>query len=152
MKRKQRGSHEDDGPEPEFQVAPMADMLFVLLVFFMSITTTEVMQQIEGVTLAHAEEAEDKKKGLGQSEAVINVRWDPEARMGDIIYAGAEYGHPDDLIGILQQRIETAPDLRVLIRADQATEYSYISQIMRACSSAQIANVTFSVLTGAEGQ
>lgn len=150
MKRKKRNFPEDDGPEPEFQVAPMADMLFVLLVFFMSITSTEVLQQVANIELARAEEAEDKKKGLGQSEAVINVTWDPKTHMGGIIYQGANYNHPDDMIALLQRRIETAPDLRVLIRADQNTEYSYIAEVMRACSQANIANVTFSVLTGGE--
>ena len=37
--------------EPEFQIAPMIDILLVLLVFFMSISSTEVLQKTEGITL-----------------------------------------------------------------------------------------------------
>ena len=148
MKRKKRASAEDEGPEPEFQVAPMADMLFVLLVFFMSITSTEVLQKVANIELARAQEAQDKKKGMGQSEVVINVAWDKTTRQGHINFGGKDYHHPDELINVLVSRIATAPDMRVVIRADQATEYAFIADVMRACAAAQIANVTFSVLTG----
>ena len=33
----------DPETDPEFQIAPMIDILLVLLVFFMSISTTEVL-------------------------------------------------------------------------------------------------------------
>ena len=41
--------------DPEFQIAPMIDILLVLLVFFMSISSTEVLQKTEGINLPQSE-------------------------------------------------------------------------------------------------
>ena len=40
-----------DGDEPEFQIAPMIDVLLVLLIFFMSITTLRVERMDKTVNL-----------------------------------------------------------------------------------------------------
>ncbi len=40
--------------DPEFQIAPMIDILLVLLVFFMSISSTEVLQKTQDVQLPTA--------------------------------------------------------------------------------------------------
>ena len=40
-----------DGSEPEFQVAPMIDVLLVLLIFFMSITSAQVLKVDKEITL-----------------------------------------------------------------------------------------------------
>ncbi len=37
--------------EPEFQIAPMIDVLLVLLIFFMSITTAEVLKVDKNIVL-----------------------------------------------------------------------------------------------------
>ena len=43
--------------DPEFQIAPMIDILLVLLVFFMAISSTEVLQTNDKVRLPVAKEA-----------------------------------------------------------------------------------------------
>lgn len=48
--------------EPEFQVAPMVDVLLVLLMFFTATTTTEIKSQIADLTLPDAQEAKDREK------------------------------------------------------------------------------------------
>ena len=57
-KKKRKADPEID---PEFQIAPMIDILLVLLVFFMSISTTEVLKANKDVTLPVAKEAKDAK-------------------------------------------------------------------------------------------
>ena len=53
--------------DPEFQIAPMIDILLVLLVFFMSISSTEVLQTNDKVKLPIAKDAKDKdKKGAAK--------------------------------------------------------------------------------------
>jgi biopolymer transport protein ExbD len=150
-KRKKRFSAGDADEAPEFQVAPMADMLFVLLVFFMSITSTEVLQKVANLELARANEVKERDKtGKDKGEVIINVLWDNNLKTGWIEMAGKKYDHPADLVPVLAKEKETFPNMRVVIRADRATEYRWVSDVMRACSGAQIAQVTFSVLTGGE--
>jgi biopolymer transport protein ExbD len=45
--------------DPEFQIAPMIDILLVLLVFFMSISSTEVLQTNDKVRLPVAKDGKD---------------------------------------------------------------------------------------------
>ena len=45
--------------DPEFQIAPMIDILLVLLVFFMSIATEQVLQVNKEVILPVAKEAKE---------------------------------------------------------------------------------------------
>ena len=60
--------------EPEFQIAPMVDVLLVLLIFFMSITTTQVLKVDKSIQLPLAPDA--LKKDSTRAEAIVNVRWD----------------------------------------------------------------------------
>src|SRR5262245_19516973 len=60
--------------DPEFQIAPMIDILLVLLVFFMTIATDQVLQQNQEVILPVAKDAKpppDKKN----SSVYVNVLW-----------------------------------------------------------------------------
>ena len=60
--------------EPEFQVAPMVDVLLVLLMFFTATTTTEVKSQIADLTLPDAQEAKDREKARASSSS-ISTKW-----------------------------------------------------------------------------
>jgi biopolymer transport protein ExbD len=60
--------------DPEFQIAPMIDILLVLLVFFMSITSTEVLQTNDAVRLPVAKDGKDPSKDV-DSQVIVNVTW-----------------------------------------------------------------------------
>src|SRR5882672_9401152 len=60
--------------DPEFQIAPMIDILLVLLVFFMTIATDQVMQVNQEVILPIAKEAEQPSK-TDVSNVYVNVLW-----------------------------------------------------------------------------
>ena len=60
--------------EPEFQIAPMVDVLLVLLIFFMSITSAQVLKVDKTVTLPISANA--MKKDNSRAEAIVNVKWD----------------------------------------------------------------------------
>ena len=65
--KKKFSVHSAGGEEdPEFQVAPMVDVLLVLLMFFTATTTTEIKSQMSDLTLPEAQEAKDREKGEGQ--------------------------------------------------------------------------------------
>ena len=70
--------------EPEFQVAPMVDVLLVLLIFFMSITSAQVLKVDKSITLPLAPDA--VKKDTTRSEAIVNVRWDEAGQKGNLCH------------------------------------------------------------------
>src|SRR6201993_4044728 len=59
--------------EPEFQVAPMIDVLLTILVFFMTITSAQVLKVDKTINLPVAKDAQ--KKDNSRAETVVNVRW-----------------------------------------------------------------------------
>ncbi len=131
--------------EPEFQIAPMIDILLVLLVFFMSISSTEVLQVNKEILLPVAKDAQDKEKGGNPGQAIINVIWNEISRAGSIQLDEKPFT-PDNLVQELQRRIANVPTMRVLLRSDKRVEYAYLREIMKACGDAQITNITFSVV------
>ena len=60
--------------EPDFQIAPMIDVLLVMLIFFMTITSAQVLRVDKNIQLPTAPNA--SRKDNSRSEAVVNVRWE----------------------------------------------------------------------------
>ena len=130
--------------DPEFQIAPMIDILLVLLVFFMSISSTEVLQSNKDITLPVAKEAKDAKENPGQ--IIVNLAINPISNGVAISVNEKDYASPGDLIPILQNHIQKNPMVRVLIRADKEVRYATMKSLLEAVGKAGIANVTFSVV------
>jgi biopolymer transport protein ExbD len=130
--------------DPEFQIAPMIDILLVLLVFFMSISSTEVLQSNKDVRLPVAKEAKDAKENPGQ--IIVNLAYSPINNGVAISVNDKDYPSPGDLIPVLQNHIQQNPMVRVLIRADKDVRYATMKSLLEAVGKAGIANVTFSVV------
>lgn len=130
--------------DPEFQIAPMIDILLVLLVFFMSISSTEVLQSNRDVRLPVAKEAKDAKDNPGQ--VIVNLAVNPINNAVAISVNEKDFASPGDLVPVLQNHIEKNPMVRVLIRADKEVRYSVTKSLLEAVGRAGIANVTFSVV------
>ncbi len=136
--------------DPEFQIAPMIDILLVLLVFFMSISSTEVLQSNREIPLAIAKEAKQPKKNPGQ--VIINVLWQPFNNQGHIEIDSQVYPTANDLIPRLQNELQKNPLTRVLMRVDRSASWGFEREIVRAIGAAGITNVTFSVVDKAGAQ
>jgi biopolymer transport protein ExbD len=129
--------------DPEFQIAPMIDILLVLLVFFMSISSTEVLQANQEVQLPVAADAKPAKDNPGQT--TINVEWGFN-NVGEITVDEKVYPQAADLVPLLQRKLSANPMTRVLIRADRSVRYEYMRSILQAVGSAGVSNITFSVV------
>jgi len=136
-----RNTPEED---PEFQIAPMIDILLVLLVFFMSISSTEVLASNKTISLAVAKEG--KKPGNNPGQVIVNVTWSNINNIGVVEVNNKPYNTPADMVGMLRESIIKTPQTRVLIRADRSVRYEYLRQILKAVGESGISNVTFSVV------
>ncbi len=139
--------------EPEFQIAPMIDVLIVLLVFFMSITSTQVLQVDKTVQLPLAPDA--KKKDDKRSEAIINVRWDEATEKPTFVVNERVYATPSELTPALQSariadeksdKHSDGKNFRVVIRGDRNAHAAAVSQAMNAAAEAGIVDVSFSAM------
>jgi biopolymer transport protein ExbD len=122
----------------------MIDILLVLLVFFMSISSTEVLQSNKDIRLPVAKEAKDAKENPGQ--IIVNLAVNPISNAVGISVNEKDFPSAGDLIPVLQNHIQKNPMVRVLIRADKDVRYSYMKGLLEAVGKAGIANVTFSVV------
>ncbi len=137
--------------EPEFQVAPMIDVLLVLMVFFMAITTTQVLKVDKTITLPVAPDA-PKVDGGQDSQLIVNVRL--EGKKGVFVYNDKTYDKPEDLVPLLKERKRDYDvvkgsannDFRAVIRGDRNVPAVYISEAMNSCGDAGISNVSFSAV------
>lgn len=132
--------------EPEFQIAPMIDILLVLLVFFMSISTTEVLQSNKEVNLPIAKEAKEAKKTPEGGQVIINVTHVAINNATAIELDQKKYAAPADIVNILKAKVSVNPLVRVLVRADKEVRYDYMRQLLEAVGQAGVGNVTFSVV------
>ena len=130
--------------EPEFQIAPMIDILLVLLIFFMSISSTEVLQSNREIPLAVAKDARQPKKNPGQ--VIVNVSWLALRNFGAIEVDSRPYNTPGELVPMLQQELQRNPLTRVLVRMDRATRWEFEREVLKAIGDAGITNVTFAVV------
>jgi biopolymer transport protein ExbD len=130
--------------DPEFQIAPMIDILLVLLVFFMSISSTEVLQVSKGVTLPVAKDAKPAEKAKGQT--IINVMWAKLNNSGSLEVDSQKFAQPDQMLAMLKSKAQANPSMRILIRADRDVRYEYLKQVMVTAGQAGVGKVTFSVV------
>ena len=135
--------------DPEFQIAPMIDILLVLLVFFMSIATDQVLQVNKEVILPIAKvSTEEGPKNV--SEVSVNVVWTLDNQGKLDIDGKGEMGFPElrDYIDKKREAAEAAnvANFRVVIRADKRAKYQYVRAVMGAIGGAKVPNVIFSAV------
>lgn len=138
-----RGTPDED---PEFQIAPMIDILLVLLVFFMSIATTEVLQPNKAVQLPVAKDAADKATLPTDGQSMVNVLWNKLNNKGSIEIDQTIFDQPAEVIPLIQKKLAANPEMRVLLRADKEVQYAYLRTLLQAVAKAGVGNVTFSVV------
>ena len=137
--------------EPEFQIAPMIDVLLVLLIFFMSITSAQVLKVDQTINLPLAPNA--LKKDNTRSEAIINVRWDATKKKASYLMDDKAYPELPDLVkavatakkfGELKVTQTANPTFRVVIRGDRDASAMSVSRAMNAAAEAGVSDISFS--------
>ncbi|GAT34971.1 biopolymer transporter ExbD [Spartobacteria bacterium LR76] len=134
----------DPEADPEFQIAPMIDILLVLLVFFMSITSTEVLQSNTDVDLPVAKEAKEPKPIKG-GQMIVNILFSP-INNATTFEVNEKNPSMNEIAAMLSNEVNRNPQYRVLVRADKQVKYEAIRSLLEAVGRAGVGNVTFSVV------
>ena len=143
--RKKRRVEPQD--EPEFQVAPMIDVLLVLTLFFMSITSTELLKKDKNLELPDASNAK-KETTKPHGQIVVNVSWNHNNNTAGFSIDGVNYPDAVSLQGYIARQVASDPNSYVLLRADKDAQYSNISEVMASCAASGVGKVSFAVITG----
>lgn len=123
-------------PEPTgFQIAPMVDIVFLLLIFFL-VTWNFARYETElDVKVPTAKEGKESRRSA--AEVIINVRAN-----GDIVMNRRKIS-PEELGGTLRKIAGLYPDQAVILRGDEGTNYRDIVAVLDVCRSSNIWNVAF---------
>jgi biopolymer transport protein ExbD len=118
-----------------FQIAPMVDILLVLLCFFV-ITWSMARKENElDVRVPAAQAAQESNPVVNQT--VLNVKSD-----GTIVWDRKQISRE-----ALQEKLKSLaslyPDYAIILRGDVKTNYEHIVQVLDSCRQAGIWNVAF---------
>ena len=140
------GGGNTESGEPEFQIAPMIDVLLTLLIFFMSITSAEVLRIDKDIVLPVAANAPKKEK-QGTGESSLNVKLVPGQTKAKFNLDGVDYPNVEDLVPVLERRKGSNANYRVIIRGDQKLPAIEIQRAMTVLANAGLDNIAFSALS-----
>ena len=123
---------EDD--EAKFEMAPMIDMVFLLLVFFMCASHLSTVQSVP-LEIPTATKAVVPKER--PDRYVVNITKD------GTLYGGNAKMTLDELKAAVKQQKEATTELRLYLRADQKTAHKHVKKVMNAMSELGVDDFIF---------
>ncbi|HBR93888.1 MAG TPA: hypothetical protein DEA90_06950 [Opitutae bacterium] len=122
-------------------LTPMIDIVFLLIVFFMTVANMQV-QQLVPITVPIAENASiPEERGM---RTTITVKSD-----GTIFY-GAESTVIEELPGLVAQAKAQAPQLKLYVRADANVAFKEVRKVFAAAAEGGVPNVIFATYQSAQ--
>ena len=129
--------------EPEFQIAPMIDVLLVMLIFFMSITTDQVMKIDKSISLPVAPEAKKRENDM-KNQAIVNVDWDTALGRARVSYGDQVCDPLEQLADFVRPVAADNPKLKLIIRGDAVTPALEIQKVIEQLASAGVDDISLS--------
>ena len=131
-----------------FQMAPMIDIIFVIMLFYM-VRAAQVQREHQLNMTLPGKENVDKFQRAPVEEILLTV--DEE---GVVYLNDEEAGAPGDtkleslasqLEGIRKNASDTGLKVVAVLQTEQATPYQRVIEVMNALAKAKISNLTFTV-------
>jgi biopolymer transport protein ExbD len=126
-----------DKEETKLQMAPMIDMVFLLIIFFM---TASHLSSSQSLRL----DIPDASKGVVPKERpdrwVVNINRD-----GSIFSGNRTIDDVDQLRLMVAERVKVDPNVKAYVRADRNTSYKQVRKVMNAMAAAGVGDFIFGV-------
>jgi len=129
--------------DPGFQMAPMVDIVILLLIFFIAASVYSQWESKLEIKVPTAETAVERPRFPG--EAIINIDKDGRFYLNSIEFT------PERLKHVLTKLSETYPGQPVVVRADKQAQRQYMVQIIDICSQTDIGNISFATIKPSSG-
>ena len=120
---------------PGIQLAPLVDVLMLLLIFFLLTWNAARNENELDVKVPKASDAKEKAAPIG--DVVVNVKADGNVIVNRRTLSGSE------LTDLLKGLVQLDADQAVVIRGDEAGQYKNIVDVLNICSQAGVTNVAF---------
>ncbi|MEY2480814.1 MAG: biopolymer transport protein ExbD [Verrucomicrobiota bacterium] len=120
---------------PGIQLAPLVDVLLLLLIFFLMTWNAARNENELDVKVPKASSAKEKTAPIG--DVIVNVKADGNVIVNRRTLSSAE------LTDLLKGLVQLNADQAVVIRGDEAGAYKNVVGVLNICSEAGITNVAF---------
>ena len=126
------------GSSVGFQMAPMIDIIFLLLIFFICVSTFDRLESEEDVGLPRA--SSWKKIEKDPSTLLLNINKRGRITINQIPFVP---GQVEPFLRSLVARYGNA--FEVVLRADRNARYSRTKDVVRACARVGLTRISFAV-------
>jgi len=117
------------GRKPEVQMAPLIDVIFLLLLFY-AVTTQFVADERLKLKLPEAKTAEDAGINRDERPPLVTIAADGSIWIDDKIVPESE------LEGRIKQLVERAPDEGIILKGDEGADYGIVVHVLDLARSA----------------
>ncbi|MBR3219052.1 MAG: biopolymer transporter ExbD [Thermoguttaceae bacterium] len=129
-------------PKPaKMNLTPMIDVVFLLIIFFVVSNTMMQRERSMPIDLPSAAAADDDTESQ-TGKIIINID-----AAGKLYYGAAEVTGEELKNTLQRERQRSALPLEVRIRCDRTVPYSRIEPVLTLCAEAQIADISFAVIS-----
>ena len=127
---------EDQAQKPVIQMAPLVDIVFLTLIFFMTLSIFNQLESELSISVPKAKESKEVVRSPG--EVIINITQD-----GTIIVNQRTLSYVQ-LEKMLKRVSSLFPNQAVILRADEKTYHKSVVKVLDICAGADIWNISFS--------
>ena len=120
---------------PGIQLAPLVDVLLLLLIFFLLTWNAARNENELDVKVPKASAAKEKSAPIG--DVIVNVKADGNVVVNRRTLSGAELGE------LLKSLVQLNSEQAVVIRGDEGGAYKNIIGVLNICTEAGVTNVAF---------
>ena len=121
-------------------MAPMIDMVFLLLVFFMCVSSLADVE--DGIELDLPESNQSKIADDQSDRGTVSI--DAEGN----VYLGKSTVDSAHMKRAIQELIQRKADARIVVRADKRTEYRYVKKVLKDCAEVGAYEVIYATYEG----
>ena len=123
-----------EGGEDEISMAPLIDMVFLLLIFFMVASHMNQLDKVEiNIPVAeHSKIADDLS-----DRRTITVKED------GTVYIGSRLSTMEEVGPQVEKERLTIPGLKIYLRADKKTPHEYVREVMKSCAAHGASEILF---------
>ncbi len=137
------GGVSEDG-DPGFQIAPMVDVVFVLLLFFMASAGSQVIEKELNISLPSGRSA-SSAGALPSTPIIIDILPDGKVQMNNKVYDSPQSRELPELRTWLKETIAKFGDKDpVILRPDPMTKHERVMDVLNAASASGVTKLSFS--------
>ena len=136
-----------EGGDDEINMAPMIDMVFLLLIFFM---VASHMSKLERTPVELPVADESTVPESTPERQLITIRSQDTTGEEVDILMNLQQIEVEAITSAIRKLIAAEPDAEVYLRADRYAKHKHVKEVMAACAEGGVANVTFATFEKGE--